>query len=193
MALSEIDLIKIKADYTAGELSRSKIAQNHRISRNTLAKHAKEGKWGFGKNAQELSKLITEKTYEKLVENAVDRATKITNQFLGDIDTYRQLAMVPASELIESLGRAKKESTEEKPVKVSKEEFSRIWESTKAIKSAVETLKLGYEGARKALGMDREDDIEKARKIKGAEKQPILDPTEGMDETQIDEQIKALE
>lgn len=162
MALTEIEVAKIQVDYTAGKLSKSKIAQKHSISRNTLAKYAHDGKWKYGQNAQELSSIIQEKTYERLIRDEVDRATKITDEYLGDISKYRQIAMVPASELANAYNEARKLKG-----KVKKEEFSRIWESAKAIKTAIEALNLGYNGARKALGLDVEADIEKARKIKG--------------------------
>jgi len=45
----------------------------------------------------------------------------------------------------------------------------------------------------KYFGISTEADVEKANKIKGAEKQPIVDPTEGLEESQIDDQISKLE
>ncbi len=189
MALSEIKLAKIKVDYESGKLSKRKMALKYAISRNTIDKHAKIKGWIYAKREPELSQKIEQLTYEKLISDEVDRATNITNQFLGDIEQYRKLAMIPASELLKAYSVSKEDSTKQEPGKVTKEEFSRIWESTKVIKTAIEGLKIGYEGARKALGMDVKDDIEKARKIKAAEKQPIHDPVEGMTRN---EKVKAI-
>lgn len=193
MALSEIQLAKIKVDYQVGKLSRLKIAQKYGISRNTLSKHAKAKKWKYAISEQELSKIVENRTYEKLITDSVDRATEITNNFLGDIEKYRKLAIIPASELASAYNDAEERSEKEnKRIRVPKDEFSRIWESTKAIKAAIETLKIGYEGARKALGMDRDDDVEKARKIKGAERESISDPTEGMTREEVQARIKEI-
>jgi DNA-binding Xre family transcriptional regulator len=183
MALSDIDLAKLKVDFHAGKLSQRKLAQKHRISRNTLSKYAKEGKWEFGKNEPTLSQAIEEGVYKKLVDSEIDRATKITDNFLKDVEKYRKLASKPAEELFIAYEEADNATTKEKRVKVSKEEFSRIWESTKAMKAAIETLRLGYEGARKALGMDKDDDIEKARKIKHGD-------VDGVGSNKLQERIK---
>ncbi len=154
-----------------------------------MRKYEKEKGWIYGENEQELSSLIKNKTYEKLIEDNVDLAAQITTNFLGDIEKYRALYLMPAKELLTAYNDAQKDSTPAKRVVVKKDEFSRIWESTKAIKTAIEGLNALYASQRKALGMDREDDIEKARKIKHADKLTPPDPTENLTEEEIDKQI----
>jgi hypothetical protein len=193
MALTEIDLAKIKVDFESGKLSKSKVAQKHSISRNTLDKYSKSLGWIYATNEQELSKKIELLNFEILLNDEVDRATKKTNNFLGDIESYRRLAMIPASELAKAYNEAEKESTEEKTVKVSKDEFSRIWESTKVIKTAIEGLKIGYDGARKALGMDKDEDIRKAKALKEGEHEAPTDPLAGKTIEEIEAEIKKLD
>ena len=180
MALSEIEIAKIQVDYTAGKLSKTGIAQKHRISRNTLAKYARDNDWKYGRDAQKLSDIIEEKTYERLIKDEVDRATKITDNFLGDIERYRKLALIPSSELAEAYNDAKLKGT-----KISQKEFSRIYQLTKVLKTAIEALNIGYAGSRKALGMDREE--EKRKRL------PKHDPVEGMTEDEIDSRLEEMD
>lgn len=188
MALSEIDLAKIKVDFESGKLSKRKVAQKHSISRNTLDKHAKAKDWIYATNEPELSQKIERLTLDKLIKDEVDRATKITNNFLGNVERYNELAMMPASELIKAYTDARNKNKQ-----VSKNEFSRIWESAKAIKTAIEGLKIGYDSQRKALGMDRDEDIRKAKAIKLNENtQEVIDPLANMTEEEIDKEINKL-
>ena len=180
MALSEIEIAKLRVEYTAGKLSRSKIAQKNRISRNTLAKYARKENSNYGQDSVKLSDIIEQKTFERLINDEVDRATLITNKFLEDIERYRKLAMIPSSELAKAYNEAKSSG-----IKVQKKEFTRIYESTKAIKNAIEALNSGYLGVRKALGMDREEEIKK--------RQTKPDPTQGMTENEIDEKLEEYE
>lgn len=180
MALTKTQIEKLKFDYCTGKLSQRKIAEKHGISRNTLIKYAKEGKWKYGENAAELNQKIKEKIFDQFVEDEVSKAVKITNDYLEDIEKYRKLALIPANELAKAYNKAEKEGS-----KVSKKEFSRIYESAKPIKMAIEALNLGYNGARKALGMDREEEIKK--------RQTKPDPTEGMTLDDVREAIKKLE
>lgn len=182
MALSDIELIKLKVDYQSGKLNRSKIAQKHRISRTTLVKHAKKEGWEFGKSEQELYKEIEEKVYKKLVDIEVDRATETTNNYLKDFNLQRQF-LTATSAALTTLIRDKKN-------KLTKEDAELILARARVHKMLMEGYNIGYMAVRKALGMDREDDINKALKIKDAERQPITDPTEGMTEEDVDKQLE---
>ena len=193
MALSSKKLAKIKEDYCAGILSKSGVAQKYRISRNTLAKHAKAGGWKYAVNEQEVTMLISDKARERIVNEVVDKATEVTTNFLKDIELCRGLMLSSASDLIHAQEEADEEAKDGKKGKVQKEEYERILSKMKVLKYIVENLKAGYEGGRKALGLDTEQDIEKARKIKNNEKQQVSDPVEGMTEEDIDKSLKKLE
>ena len=183
----------MKEDYCAGILSKSGIAQKYSISRNTLAKHAKKNKWKYAVNEQEVNMRISEKARERIVNEVVDKATEVTTNFLKDIDLCRGLMLSAASDLVSAQEEADKASEDGKKGKVEKEEYERIFSKMKVMKYIVENLKTAYEGGRKALGLDVEQDVEKARKIKEGEKQTNPDPTEGMDEQQLDEELRKLE
>ncbi len=194
MALSDIELAKLEVDFCAGKISRLKIAQKHRISRNTLKKYADEKGWIYGQNEQELTNLIKNKTYQRLIDDTVDLSTQVTKNFLVDIEKYRALSLMPAKELYESYEEAKKKTEETgKRVRVPREEFDRIWQSAKAIKTSIEGLSNVYSDQRRALGLDRDDDIEKAQKIKNGSTTANNDPTEGMTREQVQEEIKKYE
>ena len=155
MAISHQKKTVIKVDIEAGLLTKSDIATKYKISRQSLYKLIASEGWDYGKNRTQIDKATENQSLNKIINKQVDLATKISSQFLEDIDKYRQLSLMPAAELANSYTKAKKGKN-----KVKKEEFSRIWESAKAIKTAIEALRLGYDGARKALGMDKDDDID---------------------------------
>ena len=179
MAISSQKKTVMKVDYEAGLLTKSDIALKHGINRQTIYKIAADNKWEYGKNRTEIDKATENQSLEKIINKQIDIATQISNRFLSDMDKYRQLGLMPAAELATAYNDAKKNKT-----KVPKEEFSRIWESTKVIKTAIEGLKLGYDGCRKALGMDKEDELKATIKI---------DPCDGMTPEQVDQKIKELQ
>lgn len=194
MALSPAKVQKIKEDYCAGVLSKSGIAQKYSISRNTLAKHAKEGKWKYAINEQEVNMRISEKARERIVNEVVDKATEVTTNFLKDIDLCRKLMLTAASDLITAQEEVDRLSTEENRLKVDKEEYERIFSKMKVLKYIVENLKTAYEGGRKALGLDTEQDIEKARRVKKLD-QPTEqhDPTENLSEADVDKLLDEID
>lgn len=155
MAISSQKKTVIKVDYEAGLLTKVDIATKHCINRQTLYKMADLNKWEYGKNRTEIDKATEDRSLENIINKQVDLATQVTSRFLDDIDKYRKLGMMPASELVTAYNEAKG-----KTKKVPKEEFSRILESTKVIKTAIEALRIGYEGCRMALGMDIKKDNE---------------------------------
>lgn len=187
MAIQEKSLLKIKVDYEVGKLSKVNICKKHSISRPTLVKLAKEHRWSYQKNLREVNEIIEEKTISKLIEVETDRNVKITDQFLTDIDRYRQLTMFPVGEVARAIKDAGPKG------KVTKEEYDRIFAGSKVNKINLEALNIAYSGARKALGMDRDEDIRKAKAIKLNENtQEVLDPLENMTEEEIDKEIDKL-
>ena len=189
MAISHQKKTVIKVDIEAGLLTKSDIATKYKISRQTLYKLITSEGWEYGKNRTQIDRATESKSLDNIINKQVDLATRISSQFLEDIDKYRQLSMMPASELITSFTEAKNTK-----IKVKKEEFSRIWEGAKAIKTAIEALRLGYDGARKALGMDKDEEIEKARRIKKTEDpQDKTDVTENMTLDEVEAKIKELQ
>jgi hypothetical protein len=185
MALSEKKILKIKVDYEVGKLSKTAICKKHSISRPTLRNQAAKNGWKYQKNFQEVSEIIEQKTIGKLIEKETDRAVKITDRFLNDIDAYRELSMHPAMEIKTAINQADEDSTEESKVTVSRDEYDRIFAGAKINKICLEALNVGYTGARKALGMDKDSDIEKALAIKHG------DRTGDETTTSIEDRIKA--
>jgi hypothetical protein len=184
MAISHQKKTVIKVDFEAGLLTKSDIANKHKLTRSTIYKIAASEGWVYGKNRTEIDKATENRSLDKIINKQVDLATQITTNFLEDIEKYRKLSLMPASELASAYNEASKsDPVKKKKLKVTKEEFSRIWESAKAIKTAIEALKLGYEGARKALGMDREDK---------QKENDANDPTKGMTREDVQERIKQL-
>ncbi len=195
MAVSSKKLIKIKVDFEAGILTKSKIASKHKINRLTLYNLADKHEWQYGKNEQKINKITETKSLEVLIEKQVDRAAGTTDLFLSDIKAIRGIALAIAKEWSDSrkAGRIRiVDGKEEKIDGMSKDEADRIFAQTKIAKITMETLNIGYTAARKALGMDRDDDVEKARRIKTEEKQPLSNPTEGMTREEVQEEIKKL-
>jgi len=137
---------------------------------------------------------ISEKARERIVNEVVDKATEVTTNFLKDIDLCRKLMLTAASDLIAAQEEVDRLSTEEKKLKVDKEEYERIFSKMKVLKYIVENLKTAYEGGRKALGLDTEQDIEKARRVKKLD-QPIEqhDPTENLSEADVDKLLDEID
>ncbi len=188
MSLSEQKVLAMKIDYELGKVSKTSICKKHGVSRPTLRKQAAKGKWLYQKSFQRVSDEVEKRTIERLIEDQVDKATILTDQFLEDTSKYMQLAMMPASELARAYNHVKEHGG-----KVTKEEFSRIWESTKAIKNALEMLNVGYAGTRKALGMDKDEEIRKAKEIKQSEQiKEVTDPLEGKTIEEVKTEIEKL-
>lgn len=149
MAIQEKKLLKIKVDFEVGKLSKVNICKKHSISRPTLVKLAKEHQWKYQKNLREVNEIIEEKTIRKLIEVETDRTVKITDQFLQDLDKYRELTMRPVQEVKKAIEEIDGDG------KVSKDEYDRIFAGSKINKINIEALNVAYTGARKALGMDK--------------------------------------
>ena len=111
MTISSQKVVAIKVDFEAGILTKTDIAKKHKINRHTLYKQASKHKWIYGKYTQEITKITEEKSLQNLIGQQVDRATGITNQFLGDIDKHRQLLMLTTNELVKTYNEYKDKKT----------------------------------------------------------------------------------
>jgi len=132
-----------------------------------------------------VAEAIQAATLETIIKTDTDKSVRLTEIFLKDASNVRGITMAIVKSMADELKKS--------GGNIATAEANRLYQCQKVGEVASKTISNLYAATRKALGMDREDDIEKARKIKGAEKQPVVDPTEGLEESQIDEQINKLE
>ena len=84
---------KIKAEYIAGGISQSKLAEKHGIAAGTLRKRAFEEQWGAKRKATEAEteQKVSQKTAELVADNAVllERIkTKLLQRLDNMVDTF---------------------------------------------------------------------------------------------------------
>lgn len=177
---------QIKGKYVAGSDPIYKIAQQHDINKKTIERRAKKEGWIYGSVSNNVAKAIENATIDTIIKNDTDRAVKMTEMFLKDSLNIRAVTMA----LMDAMAKTLKEQKGN----ITSAEANRLLTCQKVAKTAGETITNIYSSVRKALGVDRDDDIEKARRIKKAEDpNEIIDPTEGMTEEEIDEQLKKFE
>ena len=172
MALSEKKIAQVKVSFEAGKLSRAAIGKKHKISQPTLKKLADERGWEYKKNFIEISDHVSQKSLERLIEQEIDIATKTNENFQKNIAYIEGVAMAYMVEL----GKAKSGKD-----KQSKEEADRIFSFLKSCKISSEIMNMNYNGKRKMLGMDREEELKRLA--------PRVDPTEGLTEAEIDAKL----
>lgn len=185
MALSEPQVLALQIDYELGKLSKTSICKKHRVSRPTLRKHATENGWVYQKTFQEVSKEVEKRTIAKLVEENADIVTQATEKFLSDSAYIRDFVM-------DLIKRVQKE-LDENSYKTKDVDLSGFTSLQKMGETLSKTIISLYSTERKALGLDIDDDIEKAKRIKGNDKQQAVDPLDGMTEEDIDKQLKEYE
>lgn len=149
MALSEPKILSIKIDYELGKLSKGSICKKHRISRPTLRKHAKDGKWLYQKTFKEVSKEVEKRVIEKLLSDNTDIAVSVTDNFLKDSANIRAVTMAimdaMATDLLDKNG------------KITTQEANRLIALQKVSEIANKTISNLYNTTRKALGMDQDE------------------------------------
>lgn len=183
---SQEQLKRIRADYERGIDNISAIAKMHKISRPSLYNHAKKGGWIYAMVETEKNKTFQNEVVSQLLEKHGARIEAITQQFLDSVVVYMNLGMIAAKEMSD----AKKEA-DNNGTKVSKDEYDRIYAGVKIPKTAMETLNTGYTGIRRALGLDKDQEIRKAREIRAEERNDnIVDPLKGK---KVEEVKQALE
>lgn len=169
--LSDKKLAAIQADYEAGIVSKSDIAKKHRINRYTLFRNAKRLHWEYGKSGEEVTRHITKKVTEKIVEQESLKLIDYTSKHLSELDGIRKISRLN----IRALAKEIKDTANN----VSKKEADRIFTIQKVCKITSETLAIIYKDERLAMGLDNNDsgnsgDIEnriknRMKKLKGTE------------------------
>ena len=185
MGLGADQVFELKIDFELGTMTRQNIAKKHGISRPTLNKHAKDGGWEY----QHAFHLAAQEAEKKMVSNLLERNNElmenITNGYLANVERYKKLIMAPIEALERDYGMDL--------VGVPKEEFDRLFNGAKLAKISIEALCTAHTGARMALGMDKDQEIRKAREIHNDERNnQLIDPLEGLSADQIKTELNQL-
>ena len=175
----------IKGKYVSGSLPIYKIAQVHDIHKKTIERRAKKEKWIYGAVSNNVSKEVEKATIETIVKGDIDKAVKITETFIKDSSNIRGVTMAimkaMSDELMESGGN------------MSTAEANRLIACQKVSEIASKTIAKLYDETRKALGMDKDEDIRKAREIQANDKaQEVLDPLAGKTLSEVKEELEKL-
>ena len=148
MAISKQLLTKARAEYEAGKLTKSKIADKYEISRKTLRTHAEKERWVYGLREQEINEDIRQKTFDKIADGEAQKAADLAQGFLADVGKQKTL--------LNTIQRDFATSISEQQGRLSKADAGRIFEAMKVNKITMETLLMGFTGAMKALGIYRD-------------------------------------
>lgn len=152
MAYTEKQKAKLKPEVESGLLSKSKLAQKWRMSRNTLNKIIQQEGWVFGINVQELSKVISKKTEDKLAEKYSNDLEDFTEEHIKSMDEVGSLTKKSLERLRDAV---EAEDSEGKENRMSKDQAEAIFSQQKVLKISSETLSIIYADKRKALGLDK--------------------------------------
>ncbi len=181
MALSEQKILALKIEYELGKLSKTAICKLHKISRPTLRKHAKASKWIYQQSFQKVSEEVEKRTIERLVEKNTDIVGETTERFIKDVSKIRSVT----ASLMDAMAKDLKKNDGN----ITAAEANRLLTCQKVNKVAGETITNIYNTVRKALGMDRDEDVKKALAIKHGDR-PEDDPTSSI-EDRINAKMKA--
>ena len=138
MAFSPKTLIKIRTVYEMGLSPLGEICRRFKISRDTLRIYAKKNGWVYGKTRPESVITIHQKTAESVVRAEVDKAIRVTEDFL-------------------QLSKALQFVTSQEVTKLTKGQFA-DFNRLKSARISTEIITMLHDGQRKALGLiDRND------------------------------------
>lgn len=152
---------QIKGKYVAGKTTIGKIAQVHDISRKSIERKAKKEGWKYGSMSDEVSKAIESATIETIVKDDTDKAVKLTEIFLKDASNIRGITMA----IMDAMAKELRKSGGNIP----SAEANRLTSCQKVSEIASKTITTLFTNTRKALGMDKDDDVDRARRIKYGE------------------------
>lgn len=186
MGLRPDKVLEMKLDFELGLMTRVAIAKKYGVSRPTVNKHAKDGNWKY----QHAYEMVAEEAQKKMVSNLLDRNTdlmeSVTNGFLNNVERYKRLVMMPLNVLEDKYGG-------QDLIDVPKEEFDRLFTGAKLAKISIEALTIVHTATRMALGMDKDQEIRKAREIHNDERNnQLVDPLEGMSTDQVKTELNQL-
>ena len=188
MAVPADKVFEMKIDFELGSLTKSNIAKKHGVSRPTLDKHAKAGEWIYQHAFHQAAREAEKKMLSNLMDRNHDLMENLTTNFLDNIDRYRQLVMLPLDVLEDKMALADGNYTD-----IPKEELDRLFTGAKLAKISIEALCTAHHGIRLALGMDKDQDVRRAREIHNEERNSqLVDPLDGMNSAQIQTELNQL-
>lgn len=181
MALSEEKILAIQIDYELGKLSKTQICKNHRISRPTLRKHASEGEWIYQKSFNEVSNEVRARVTEKIIERSSEEIIRATDEYLKKSKHLQDFSF-------KTIGRF------EETIDFNLMDAQTADAIHRVIEKAQRIITNLYAFDRKALGLDIEADVEKARRVKKAEEPTERhDPTENLSEDEVDKLLEDMD
>lgn len=148
MSIPKARLAKIKAEYQAGKITKTRIAAKNKITRKALRENAEKAGWLYGKNKEKVTEMIEEKTMQKIADKESDKAADLAIGFLDDVVKQKKLINVVLNDYAKSIS--------EQQGRLSKADASRVFEAMKVNKITMETLLMGFQGAMKAMGIYKE-------------------------------------
>lgn len=154
-AYTETQIIKIGIDYELGKLSKSKIAQKWKCSRQTIEKWARDKSWTYAKSQVGLSKKIEKRAIAQLIEHSSDILADVEQKHIKNLDHIEHLTLYNLSKF----SAIAKESGE-----VTKLQSETLHAAQKFLNEAVRTLNVSFIDKRKALGLDKEKKEEEPQK-----------------------------
>lgn len=175
---------QIKGKYVAGKDTISKIADDHSISRKSIQRKAQKDGWVYGSSKDEVSKAIENATIETIIGTGLDKAVKITERFIKDSENVRNVTMAILSGMVKELQKS--------GGNIKADEANRLLSCQRVAKTTMETITGNYNAVRKALGMDKDEDIRKAKEIKATENTLVIDPLEGKTLDEAKEELRKL-
>lgn len=177
---------QIKGKYVAGQEPIYKIAQHYEINKKTIERRAKKENWIFGSVANNVARAIENATIETLIKVDTDKAVRLTNQFLKDSKNIRAITMVLMDSMAEEL--------QGEHGAITASEATRLLTCQKVSEVASKTIEKLYTATRRALGMDKDEDIRKAKEIQSNDKvQEVVDPLAGKTIREIEHEIAKLD
>ena len=147
MAYDDKKKAKIKVDFEAGKMTKTKLAQKWRITRATLRKFANEGGWVYGKNDQKISNKIEAGATKKLVERETLKLTDFTEKHVKNLENNEKLHQVISANLAKEM--------KDSGGKLSKADGDKFKSLFQAFKLSTETLDLIFKSKRLAMGLDK--------------------------------------
>lgn len=167
---------QIRGKYVAGSDPIYKIAQQHEINKKTIERRAKKENWIYGSKKINVSEAIESATIETLIQNGTDKSVILTETFLRDAANIRGVTMAIMGAMAKELKKC--------GGNIATAEANRLVTCQKVSEVASKTISNLYTSTRKALGMDREEELKKTL-IK-------VDITDGLTHEEVKAKIKEL-
>jgi hypothetical protein len=168
---------QIKGKYVSGTDPIYRIAQHHDINKKSIERRAKKEGWVYGSESLNVAQAIEKATIETIIKEDTDKSVRLTEIFLKDATNLRNITMAIMGAMAEELKKSGGH--------IATAEANRLLSCQRVSEVANKTITNLYTSTRKALGMDREEEMKRTA--------PKLDPAEGMTEYQIEDKIAELQ